>query len=191
MNSIKFEHVLKSVNYPINNEIKDGRIEDARFDHKSLSLFFTVCFPSVISPNALIDLNYALRDGLVRNGIGKNVEFSYKFDNSEMSSALLEDYYQTVLEKLIEKRIRFKALNKFKTSYENNKVLLYLGNINEVKFVKPLIDDLYKSFCTLGLDFIDMDVEVSEFVQSIDAETNVSREVSIKEYLPQHQVDEL
>ena len=191
MSLIKFENILKAINYEMNNEIKDAIIMNPIFDEGTYKLTFTVSFPNVISPNALIDLNWALLEGLKVKRIAKEVEINYKFIEKEISGGLLKDYYNTVLDAIIEKQIRYKALKKFKTSYDDKKVILYLGDREEIRFVKPLLDNIYKSFCTLGLEFVSLDVEVSSFIPSITDEIEVSREVSINESITKQNMYEV
>lgn len=178
---IEFSAILKAINYEINNEIKDGKIKNPLYDRNNNTISFCVSFPYVISPNALIELNFALRDRIVRVGLAKEVEIFYEYENTNMSSDLLCDYYNTILDEIILNQIRYKALKKYKCRYDNNKVLLYLGDDSEIEIVRPLLDNMAKSFSTLGLDFVVFDVEVSNFITSIISEIEVSREVSINE----------
>ena len=83
MSLIKFENILKAINYEMNNEIKDAIIKNPIFDEGTYKLTFTVSFPNVISPNALIDLNWALLEGLKVKRIAKEVEINYEFLEKE------------------------------------------------------------------------------------------------------------
>ena len=75
---IEFSAILKAINYEINNEIKDGKIKNPLYDRNNNTISFCVSFPYVISPNALIELNFALRDRIVRVGLAKEVEIFYE-----------------------------------------------------------------------------------------------------------------
>ena len=178
---IQFSTLLNAIKYQINNEIKDAVIKNSQFDFKEMKMRLVIEFPYVISPNALIDLNYGILNGIVKVGAAKEVEVTYEFVNQKVSNELLKDYYETVLSEVINSQIRYKALRKFNYKCDNNKVLLYLGDESEFRFVKPLLDNLQKSFNTLGLTFINLDVEISNFVPTIIDEIAVSREVSINE----------
>jgi len=181
MTGISFKNILDIIKYPINNEIKDGYIDSPLFNENSCTLSFTIVFPQVISPNALTDLNWALLEGLMRVGLATHIDLKYRFEEEKISDILFESYYNHILDFLIESKIRFQALKNFKIDFKDNKMLVYINNDSERKVVEPLLKQMFISFKTLGLDFVDYDFETSDFIVPLSKSIEVSIKTSVDE----------
>ncbi len=176
-----FKTLLDIIKYQINDEIKDGITQNPVFNKETSTLSFEIAFPTVISPNALIDLNWHLLEGLEKASLANNIEIKYSFVDKSISNILLQAYYNAVLEILIEKRVRFQALKNFNVDFKDQKVIISVGNESEVKMIEPLIKQMFSSFKTLGLDFIGYEFLVSDFIVPLSKSIEVSVKSSIDE----------
>ena len=180
-NSLK--KLLEIIKYDMNTEIQDGYVEKPIFDEKTCTLIFTIVFPTIISPNALVDMNWKLLEGLVKASVAGNVEIKYRFEERNISNTLFEAYYKYILDVFIEKKIRFQALEQFKVDFKDNKMIVFINNEDEKRVVDPLLKAMFKSFKTLGLDFVDYEFEISEFIVPLKKSIEVSIKTSVEESL--------
>ena len=92
-----FKTLLNIIKYPLNDEIKNGKAINPVFNRETSTLSFQIVFPTVISPNALVDLNWHLLEGLVKAHLAGHIDISYKFENESIDNILLKAYYNYVL----------------------------------------------------------------------------------------------
>lgn len=176
-----FKTLLDIIKYKVNDEIKDGKTASPVFNRETSTLSFEIVFPEVISPNALVDLNWHLLEGLVKANLAGHIDIKYKFEKQTISNTLLESYYKYVLEILIEKKVRFQALKNFNVDFKDQKVIISVSNDQEVKMIEPLIKQMFASFKTLGLDFISYEFLVSDFIVPLAKSIEISVKSSIDE----------
>ncbi|MBQ6816869.1 MAG: PHP domain-containing protein, partial [Bacilli bacterium] len=176
-----FERILDMINYSRKSEVMDGKIINAELDPEKFEMHLEISFPYILPIQVIAELNKALKEGMVREKIVNNIFITYRYDKEEIDSIALKDYYHYTVNALKEKKIIYRSLESFNVDFETNKVKLSVGKGNDEAIVKPLLEMVEKSFCVLGLNFVEFNIEINPFILPISETIFISRQEDMRE----------
>lgn len=166
--NLKFIELMNTLNIDVIDELSNGEIEEVKVLTNSMVFQFTFRFEKVISINSLRELINKLENEFVGKGIVKRVKISFVYNSNEISSELLTDYYEFIINGLINKFPRFQVLNNFNYQVSTNNIIFYVGSVDDQDLIKPFIENVKKHLHSLCLNSIEVTSSISQFETPIE-----------------------
>ena len=174
-------NLLQIIGYKKTTNISNCKLKNSIFIKETKELTLNLEFPSPIPAKELADFNAAVKKGLVENYYCHKININYFYEKEFADKAVVKEYYLYILGKLKEKKVVYRALDKFTTEFNDNEVKLFVGDKRDEIMIFPFFEVLKTGFVTLGLKFVDFVIEVSPYIPSVIEEINMSLNNDIKE----------
>ena len=169
----KFLELLKELDINIPEEILSGKLQAVLINQKLSTFTFLFEFPVVPKVEFLNELINKIQQIYLKKFKIKEIKFNFIYKNKFIKESSLEEYYNYIVTKLSEYRPHFSMFNAFTKNFSNSKVVFYVGCNNDQKVILQFIEAFKKGFAIYGLDFINIETDISPFEKSIEEEIKI------------------
>jgi len=163
-NKEKFLQFIKTLNLEA-ADYKEGSIDAVKISDNYRLWEFSFSFPEALAPAAYFRLVGAIQE---KFGYENQIKVRVCYAERNLSDALLEEYYRTVLAEVGKEMPRYSALNAFTTSFSGNKVTVFVADDKEKDIVSDLLKKIASKFSEMELDYVVFEVKVSSFETPIE-----------------------
>ena len=175
------QKLLDFIGYKPTPNILNCKVKSSTLDKDTMEMGLLLEFPKPIPISELVNFNNALKQGLVEKKLCHNLTTNYCYENEIASPEIIKEYYLYIVNKLIEKKVIYRALFNFEAEYLDNEIKLWIGRGKDKDIVKPLFDIVENGFKNLGLTFVKFSMEISAFlIPSTDA-ISITRDEDVKQ----------
>jgi len=162
LNRDQFYHLLNLINIEVTPALETGQLEAINITRETLSCEVVFCFENVLDIEIARLFINRTKDYFIKAYKVNEVNVRINYQNGKISNELLNTYFETIVKECAKDKPRYSALSNFNYKCDNQEIVIYVANEQEIALINELISGIKPIFNYFSLDIM-MKVEVSPF----------------------------